>query len=498
LCCLVALSCSSDGAATDPVDEGNLDSSEVVDVGEETVIGGDAVHLDPTPDTSDDPSLDRPTREADRVADPELTTDATLLNEVYVVENPANVLSFFVDWTTRRPATTRLDVDCVDLFERTYSDDDYRTGHRVFVMGLVENASCAISVLSRDSLGFEESFETGFDQLSPLPDLLPEPTVEQLNADAVQPGWTLFNLSNELSRLPLSIVMVDSRGRYRWYHLPATERWGTDVDVRTVSEGVLIGGNRLTPAIVSWSGTVVWEAAFGVHHDLRPDGDEQHFLYLGADDDCDPPISFGNVHEWSREAAETTWTWRMCDHVSVEPVRDWAHLNSVEPFPGERALLVSSRNQHALYKIDRETGEIVWTLGAGGDFELAEEDRFFHQHAPELQSNGNILLFANGDRNARRYSQAIELAYDDVEMTAEVVWRYRHSPEQFTEIWGDADRLDNGNTLINFGFRSNSHGSRLVEVTAENEVAWELAFPPRWGVYRVERVVETPYGSVLP
>ena len=56
------------------------------------------------------------------------------------------------------------------------------------------------------------------------------------------------------------------------------------------------------------------------------------------------------------------------------------------------------------------------------------------------------------------------VAYDDVAMTAEVIWEYRHEPDVFAETWGDADRLPNGNTLVAFGVRSNSRSAHLVVV----------------------------------
>ncbi len=146
---------------------------------------------------------------------------------------------------------------------------------------------------------------------------------------------------------------------------------------------------------------------------------------------------------------------------------DWGHLNTVVPFPNKTTLLISSRNQNTLFKVDRETDEIVWALGINGEFEMSEEDRFYHQHDPEIQDNGNIVMFDNGDPAIRPYSRAIEVAYDEDGGTAEVVWAYRHDPDIFSNIWGDADRLTNGNTLVTFGLRRANIGSTIVEVSPD-------------------------------
>ena len=74
-------------------------------------------------------------------------------------------------------------------------------------------------------------------------------------------------------------------------------------------------------------------------------------------------------------------------------------------------------------------------------------------------------------------------------MTAEIVWRFEPDPVIFSQIWGDADRLANGNTLVTFGLRvtDEDRESHIIEVDADAAVLWDLVFPPRWGVYRAER-----------
>lgn len=77
-----------------------------------------------------------------------------------------------------------------------------------------------------------------------------------------------------------------------------------------------------------------------------------------------------------------------------------------------------------------------------------------------------------------------------------VAWSWYPDPPIFCEIWGDADRLENGNTLITFGRREDLE-SHLVEVTPEGERAWELVTPPSWGWYRADRIDPLPGGYVV-
>ena len=405
------------------------------------------------------------------------------------VENPANVLSYHVEWETDVRAAGDLEVTCGDAYRAAFETPP-GTRHEVFVMGLVAGTECRLSVTARADSGAVGSATTTA-AVGPLPDSLPELGVETLARDRVQPGWTLFNLSNYADQVPLTIVLVDADGRYRWYHQRATTRPGSDVDTRLVSEGVLVGGLRglILPAIIGWEGEVAWEENFAMHHDIGPDGDESAFLFLQRK----------RVARWNRDTGEIDWSWAIADHYTPpDDDPDWAHLNTIERFPGENALLASSRNQNKLFKVDRDTGDIVWALGRGGDFDLAPGDVFLHQHDPEILENGNIVLFDNGLAGEREYSRAIEIAYDEETMTAEVVWSFRPDPDIWAPIWSDADRLQNGNTLVTFGRRDAELdvGTNFIEVSAGGEVLWHLTTPPVWGVYRGERV-EPRYGYAV-
>ena len=90
-------------------------------------------------------------------------------------------------------------------------------------------------------------------------------------------------------------------------------------------------------------------------------------------------------------------------------------------------------------------------------------------------------------------------------MTATLVWEFPgdfegldpwYTEGWFTLIWGDADRLENGNTLITAGTRSPGEQSRIFEVTAEGRVVWEIRLPLKdgagLGVYRAQGIPLPP------
>jgi len=347
--------------------------------------------------------------------------------------------------------------------------------------------------------------------IGPVTVELPTMTLENHLPEAMEPGWTLFDLTGLTFGRPLRFVAVDEQGRVRWFHQRIGETGRASAnDIRVLPEGLLLGGAGwvgVNPAIIQWDGTPIWEGEINQHHDIRLYPDSNHFTFLSVDGDC-PGIDSHRVMTIRRATGEVTWDWRHCEHWVPDPLfRDWAHLNTVEPFPDGASLLISSRHQSTLFKVNVATSEIEWMLGsppsayAPSDtprIALAEGDSFLFQHAADVEVSGNILLFDNGN-SSRRYSRVIEIAIDEVAMTAEVVWEYRHNPDIYAGQWGDADRLPNGNVLSVWGQKNGVTPSRIVEVSETGEVVWELVTPGEWGIYRADRIPrgEVPYGYVL-
>lgn len=195
---------------------------------------------------------------------------------------------------------------------------------------------------------------------------------------------------------------------------------------------------------------------------------------------------------------ETVWLWDGAEHMDLadvtEPVAeaqytgggiaDHTHPNSLYVFD-DGDVLVSIRHYDCILRIDRPSGDIVWTLGgpncAQNDFEIIGDphDGFSHQHDATVLDNGNILLFDNGNLRDDPVSRVVEYAIDEEAMTAELVWSYDDG--RYTPIMGSAQRLDNGNTLIGWGAL---HAPAISEVTPEGEEVFSVGVPEGQLVYR--------------
>ena len=166
----------------------------------------------------------------------------------------------------------------------------------------------------------------------------------------------------------------------------------------------------------------------------------------------------------------------------TSPYIDYVHTNSVA-VDADGNIVISSRNLGECTKINRETGEIMWRLGGKyNQFEfIDEEDTIDYQHdlKPVPGVPGNYTIFDNG--NHRGYSRVVEYQLDTVAMTATKVWEYRPEPQILTNAMGNAQRLDNGNTLINW---AGGNSPKATEVTPEGEKVYEGNFAVPVSAYR--------------
>jgi len=236
---------------------------------------------------------------------------------------------------------------------------------------------------------------------------------------------------------------------------------------------------------------LLWKYAEGSHHHLSVQ-DDGRILVLTREDMTAPRISSAvdiladSVTTLDAEGNElgrmplldAFWnsdyaSWLKAPAVSLRSQRiDLFHSNRIVVLDGRLAdripsfrkgnLLISLRSLNALVVVDRDSEEVVWS--ASGPW--------LQQHCPSVLDNGNILLFDNQGH----YGASRVLEFDPA--TRAIEWRYDGGGEDelYSERFGTAQRLPNGNTLI-----AESHYGRALEVTPEGEIVWEFYTPARAG-----------------
>ena len=202
----------------------------------------------------------------------------------------------------------------------------------------------------------------------------------------------------------------------------------------------------------------------------------------------------GNVvlewHCWDHFEIADTW-----GQVLTAARIDYVHMNSVGvDFDGH--ILISSRHLNECTKIDRQTGEIIWRLGGNhNQFEFVDDPGGFstqHDIRAVPGKPHHYTLFDNGLLHEPQRSRAVEYRLDLDAGTAEKVWEYVPEPYIVAGTMGSAQRLPNGNTLINW---AHPGLPKFTEVAPSGSVVYEADLDNSPRVYRTFRF---PWSGVAP
>jgi Arylsulfotransferase (ASST) len=154
---------------------------------------------------------------------------------------------------------------------------------------------------------------------------------------------------------------------------------------------------------------------------------------------------------------------------------DYFHVNSVQ-LDRDGTLIISGRNTWSAYKVSRQTGAIIWTLGGKhSSFKMQAGAAFAFQHDVRVQAAGDALVTVFDDGAGPPYvhsqSRAIELALDVKTRTAKVVHQLEHDPRLLSSYEGDEQELPNGDDFIGWGEQP-----YFSEYTAKGKLDFEGRF----------------------
>lgn len=449
-----------------------------------------------------------------------------------VNQNPKSELSAIVNVETSVECSMFVEYSSADGRTRRTGLTDKGLIHRIEVVNMRERTEylfrLGISAFGESWLTKEEkSFTAG-----ELPEGIPDIEVTIYDQEMMQPGVTLFGLTEKQSTNngndanPPAYLGLDETGEVVWYYNSEDDRLQSTRIIRMQTNGNLfisVGGYQYSEitagGVENWS-VKAYELGFdsGFHHDGQRLADGRLFVLVAEVQEREvhwseePELVQGDIVLEFNENEEMTWRWSTFDYIDIDRWPDpwttqytipwsgahpWTHANSVEYIEQQDAVLVSFRHQNWVVKIDRQTSEIIWRLGRDGDFDLvnydpeAGNDWFIFQHAPEYNAQNNtILIFDNGG-SGRMNSRAVMYRLDEDKMEAEQLWSY--PVEHFQPGFGDVDRLDNGNVLITAGspclpFVCDEPAS-IIEIVPSHspEAVWQMDL---YGylIYRSERI----------
>src|SRR5215210_1310884 len=202
----------------------------------------------------------------------------------------------------------------------------------------------------------------------------------------------------------------------------------------------------------------------------------------------------GIAQEVDIETGEVLFEWHSLEHVALdesyrEPPRDPAypydyfHINSID-VDSDGNLIVSARNTWGIYKIDRDTGEVIWRLGGkNSDFEMGEGTRTAFQHDARRHQGGPITIFDNGAHpQVHEESRAILVGLDEEQMSAILLRAYASPEGLISTSQGNAQLLPEGNVFVGWGSQPS-----ISEFSYDGELILNGRFPPDGESYRAFR-----------
>jgi hypothetical protein len=427
--------------------------------------------------------------------------------------------------------------DGTNIWQRSFYD--FSTNHSVPLLGFKPNRTNSIQITV---------FDTGnnaFTNVAPLtfitkalPAGFPVNTLLTNNPTLMEPGYTMFIVENRNTGAGYLTIM-DNAANVVWYD--ALTQYA--ITACQLPNGDLFLPVNSTPfQELNMLGQIVktWTPPTGYPIDLHEGVMTAHgtILYIsdvnvtvtnfpGNITTSNAPLVTASVMDTRAVEISATngallnvWSpLAMLDPTRITylttygPPVDNEHGNAVIEDTNDNSIIVSLRNQNAVFKFSR-SGQLKWILGphelwpasfqpylltpVGTPFEWN-----YGQHAPMLTSRGTLVLYDDGNLRAspwdppvadkNNYSRAVEYSIDETNMEVSQVWDSQPANDDrlYTYALGKAEGLpQTGNTLATYGlisyvngvapssYNTNATMSRLIEYThdAVPQVVFDLRF----------------------
>ncbi|WP_276388469.1 aryl-sulfate sulfotransferase [Eudoraea chungangensis] len=439
-----------------------------------------------------------------------------------------------VDMQLKVVGKNGVDSDIVKRFNNLGTD------FSIPVHGLYANTLNVLECTFYDRSGADLGTQSFTLQTGTLLGDLPLITIQEAKLSEMEPGMTLVSYFGHNGELfPQRPFIFDSFGDIRWYldyksHPRLNQLFYDDGIGRLANGNFYFGsgggnfGGSADNAIyeVDLFGQIIntWEMPnYGFHHQVKekPNG---NFLVtvnkLGASTIED------HIIEIERDSKEIINVWNLNTSLDnsrrtlTDDVQDWIHVNAVTYDESDNSIIISGRTQ-GLIKLT-EDNRVVWIIGPHKDWDMAGDgtdlnqfllqplDRNnipidelgvrngdvnhadfewnWYQHAPVLKSNGNIMLFDNGDnRNftgSSTYSRAVEFEVDEASKTIKQIWQYgkERGGETYSAIVSDVDYLESSDHVLfspgSITFNGEIYGKSIEVDYASKEVIFEATITP--------------------
>jgi hypothetical protein len=326
------------------------------------------------------------------------------------------------------------------------------------------------------------------DHFHSRPDLQPAAVRITKNAPSTAHGYIF--LAPQAGPVSDGPMIIDSHGHLVWFKPLPRNELATDVRVQTY-EG--------KPVLTWWQGS--WNAGIGRGVDVINNTAYEVEKYVQAANGMDADLHEFQITPngidalitayypvwWNESSVHgpkrgivfdsvvqeidiptglVVFQWDSLDHVPLTasdgpPPKDpghpynYFHINSVTQ-DDDGNLVVSARNTSAAYKINIDTGAVMWTLGGkSSSFKFGPGAAFAYQHDVGIraQNDAVITVFDDGagPPDVHSESRGLKLRLNFKTMTATRIVQDLHSPPLLAQYEGSDQELYNVDDFIGWG-----------------------------------------------
>jgi hypothetical protein len=321
------------------------------------------------------------------------------------------------------------------------------------------------------------------------PDLRPPVMQIRVAAHGTSPGYIF--LAPKMAVAQAGPMIMDDKGQVVWFHPLKLTKGVTDFRAqRYKGKPVLTWWRgRVSNVGVGNGWYVIYDTSYRAVAEVRPGnglvGDVHEFRITSRDTALmtiyhrrhvdltsiggpkDGLIWDGIVQEVDIPTGRVLFEWHSYPQVGIKesyskpPKKqlgtkpfpyDYIHLNSIDEEPNGN-LLISGRNTHAVYEVNRRSGKVLWRLGGKqSDFKLGPGVRFAWQHDVRRQPDGTITMFDNGAAPpVEKFTRVLVLRLDLTHKRATLVRSYRHPKRLLSPFEGNAQFLPDGHVFVGWG-----------------------------------------------
>jgi hypothetical protein len=196
--------------------------------------------------------------------------------------------------------------------------------------------------------------------------------------------------------------------------------------------------------------------------------------------------------------------WDSLDHVPVSESRypgpsssaDYFHVNSAQE-DGDGNLIIDSRDTWAVYKVNHQTGRIIWALGGKhSSFTFGPGAAFAFQHNVRVSHHDRVVTMFDdegGPPAVRPQSRGLKLRLDFKHMRATLVRQYVHTPALQEYVMGSMQQLPNADVFLGWG-----PSGYFTEYDRSGHVVFDARFAGPDSSYRAYRFSWTGRPATSP